>query len=551
MNSNINNYTLFSLANFEKHEFKEFQDVKKFLEDKVAKGFSIFDTLGNIYKKDNIENLESVSDNQKFQAVIYTKEQLGISMVGEIINLEVKTENEGDTEKILTDFLKAKSQKLSESYEGCREIKEKCEKFKQNDENYKKFEESDIGGQNGEILEMIKRSKIQIEKQRTNYINKFNEMKKNYEKVDASLKDLTNFKIDSFGGNSNILQDDKKIYREKRSMIKAKIEMVAENNDIYNLESKLNELLIIAEQINFYININEIPNIIEACKPNLDKELQRRIIFKHSYSKIMDTVDSMITEEFERRKKFFKENCTMNSKLKMQKKLIEILNQIFDTEEQKYKEKLDSALEKNDNTIFDNDIIQALKDLDEKLKTLFKELYKKKKSGTSSKIICESINLNDNSNKFTQELEEIKQNLSGIPEKNQNTVINIIENKILKNLNLSTNDLSKNGSENQEIGSNNNMASSIVFQQDDKNKKEIGLEISKKMAEKYSKYIWFYYKIFQYLKIFYNQSGKKYESELNENDPFTLHQFLVEILNENKMLTDKLKQVKELITKLK
>lgn len=518
MISYMSNYIIYELKNFEKHEFNDFHQLKSFFEDRSEQKYCIFDEQGNEYKRDNIGNLEALNNQQVVKAVAYLQNDLKQTiMPSKIDNFEKKEENEKDVEIILNNYISAKKKKLKESYEICLEIKNKCEKFKVNEKLLKKFEESDIAIQMGEIIGMIKCSSQQIKNLAENYIKKFSDIQENYKKVEKDL-DIEDFKVNTLNNDYISKNESKeKVYHESRQVIKLKISLIAEQPEIYNIENELNQLLITAEQINFYINLNQIPDIYEKCKPNLEKELQRRCVFKRMYEKVMESVDSIITEEFERRKKFFKENCIIDSKLKMQKKTIELLNQIFDFEEQKYKEKLDNLKDSGDQ-IFDKNIIENLKQLEQSLCS-FEEIYKKKKVNLSG------LNkLNDIINK---------------DESNCN-IINDNTNKIIENKNESD-DLN-----------NKKMVSSVSFPNDkNMNDKEEQEKIKKEFAEKYSKFIWFYQQSCKYLNIFKQQSPKKYNTNLDTSDPYTMNNFLVEVLNENKMLRAKFTSIKDLIEKLK
>ena len=56
--------------------------------------------------------------------------------------------------------------------------------------------------------------------------------------------------------------------------------------------------------------------------------------------------------------------------------------------------------------------------------------------------------------------------------------------------------------------------------------------------------MWFYEKVYNYLLI-YNQKNENNNIELNKEDPYSVNNYLIEILNENKLLKDKINQIKE------
>ena len=63
-------------------------------------------------------------------------------------------------------------------------------------------------------------------------------------------------------------------------------------------------------------------------------------------------------------------------------------------------------------------------------------------------------------------------------------------------------------------------------------------------TDKYSNFLWFYNKVFNYLEI-YNKNLADKKFDLKKEDPFTLNNCIIEILNDNKKMKEKIKKIKE------
>ena len=70
------------------------------------------------------------------------------------------------------------------------------------------------------------------------------------------------------------------------------------------------------------------------------------------------------------------------------------------------------------------------------------------------------------------------------------------------------------------------------------------LRVSENFTRKYANFLWFYNKVFDYLYI-YNSFEKKYE--IKKEDPFSLNNCIIGILNENKKMKEKIRKIKERI----
>ena len=71
--------------------------------------------------------------------------------------------------------------------------------------------------------------------------------------------------------------------------------------------------------------------------------------------------------------------------------------------------------------------------------------------------------------------------------------------------------------------------------------------IAKYFTDTYSKFLWFYNKVYECLYLYTTQSENKYNSPLVKEEPHLVNNCLVEILNENKELKKKLKDIKKAI----
>ncbi len=162
-------------------------------------------------------------------------------------------------------------------------------------------------------------------------------------------------------------------------------------------------------------------------------------------------------------------------------------------------------------------------------------------------------------NKYKLEFEEIQKKLTqfSVPEIKQKEIINIIKNKIIKKL--------PNTSDNNRISIDGNQKDNQIFESDvmmsgmlgkssvnfiNRNNPGVSNECKKKMAsyftEKYSKFLWFYNKIYNYLEIYNTNSEKKF-TDFNREDPFSVNNCIVEVLNDNKKMKEKIKKIKDLM----
>ena len=277
--------------------------------------------------------------------------------------------------------------------------------------------------------------------------------------------------------------------------------------------------------------------------------------------------NDLICKEYEERKRFIKDifkdlNFSNNldneknienehhlNKLKIEKKTINILNklidyeaqQLFISETQLYKSNYDLA----------DDLTRSIDELTEYLNKISEEIFSKKKKNIdiNNKNKSESLLNKENSsniknNQFSEPFGEIKQIIrnSSIPELSQNKIISIIENKIL-NQNID--------SKNKNYFLNNNSLSDdllissfdyISAEKDPNKQNQMINKIIQSFSDIYGNYLWFYEKVYNYLKIYKEQCDKN-DILLDKADPCSVNNYLIVILNENKSLKDQIKNI--------
>ena len=188
----------------------------------------------------------------------------------------------------------------------------------------------------------------------------------------------------------------------------------------------------------------------------------------------------------------------------------------------------------------------------EYLNKISEEIFSKKKKNIdiNNKNKSESLLNKENSsniknNQFSEPFGEIKQIIrnSSIPELSQNKIISIIENKIL-NQNID----SKNKNY---LNLNNNSLSDdllissfdyISAEKDPNKQNQMINKIIQSFSDIYGNYLWFYEKVYNYLKIYKEQCDKN-DILLDKADPCSVNNYLIVILNENKSLKDQIKNI--------
>ena len=587
MSSSLVTFISYNLNTFENAFNKDITSFKDFLSEQFDKGYIVFDEFGNEYKKSNLNQIK-LNNKKNLEYILYndynyvsksTNDTLSLKELQDKILIQCKIDD------LLTKYLDSKQTMLKNTFNICSDINERSENINIDDDTLKKFEENfSRFSENKECknyINLINQSNKRIETVSPNYREIFEEVEKMYNQIMSKIIKISDYKFD--GGkehyNTKDINELRSMYNNYDSYFKNKISGIFKILElIHNLESKLNELLIFAEKINFYINLSEIPTLYEKCKPKLKEELKRRSYFKNAYNKIIEFIQSnFIMKEIEERKKFIKTNCNLSEKTKIDKKTIEILNSLFDIEEEKMNEELKEKIKEydianidNNDTLedilktdskedlsFNEDIIKGINDLKNNLNSIMDLIYSNNKGNSiSNDIESDRQNLrNINSDKFKLEIEEIKKNLrsSSVPELKQKNILDIIENKIIGSLtNLNENN-NNNPSNNNNLNLNNRLSENldISLWQSELNRSSINEQqnresqkLGQSFINKYSKFLWFYYKVCEYLSIYFNNSEKNLDISSLKEDPYLINNLFIEILNENIKLKEMIDKIK-------
>ena len=587
MSSNLVTFICYNLNTFEDVFNKDIISFKDFLSEKFNEGYIVFDEFGNEYKKSNLNQIK-INKKKNLEYILYNDYNFISKSTNDTFSLKELQDKiliQCQIDDFLTKYLDSKKTMLKNAFSICNDINERIENINVDDDTLQKFEENfSRFSENKECkkyIKLINQSNKRIETISPNYRESFEETEKMYNQIMNKIVKISEIKFD--GGkkhyNTKDINELRNIFNNYDSHFKNKISRIYSCLElVHNLESKLNELLIFAEKINFYINLSEIPTLYEKCKPKLKEELKRRSYFKNIYSKIIEFIQSnFIMKEIEERKKFIKTNCNLSEKTKIDKKTIEILNSLFDIEEEKINEDLKEKIKeydiasiddngtldentKNDSKEdlrFNEDIIKRINDLKNNLNSISDLIYSNNKGNIlNNDIDLDRQNMRNgiNRDKFKLEIEEIKKDLrsASVPELKQKNILNIIENKIIGSL--------SNLNENNNIQNNNNSSNTnrlsenldISLWQSELNRSSINdlqskdsQKLGQSFIEKYSKFLWFYYKVCEYLSIYFNNSEKSlYISSLKE-DSYLINNLLIEILNENIKLKEKLNKIKK------
>lgn len=587
MSSSLVTFISYNLNTFENAFNKDITSFKDFLSEQFDKGYIVFDEFGNEYKKSNLNQIK-LNNKKNLEYILYndynyvsksTNDTLSLKELQDKILIQCKIDD------LLTKYLDSKQTMLKNTFNICSDINERSENINIDDDTLKKFEENfSRFSENKECknyINLINQSNKRIETVSPNYREIFEEVEKMYNQIMSKIIKISDYKFD--GGkehyNTKDINELRSMYNNYDSYFKNKISGIFKILElIHNLESKLNELLIFAEKINFYINLSEIPTLYEKCKPKLKEELKRRSYFKNAYNKIIEFIQSnFIMKEIEERKKFIKTNCNLSEKTKIDKKTIEILNSLFDIEEEKMNEELKEKIKEYDITNIDNndtledilktdskedlsfneDIIKGINDLKNNLNSIMDLIYSNNKGNNiSNDIESDRQNLrNINSDKFKLEIEEIKKNLrsSSVPELKQKNILNIIENKIIGSLSNLNENNNNNPSNNNNLNLNNRLSENldISLWQSELNRSSINEQqnresqkLGQSFINKYSKFLWFYYKVCEYLSIYFNNSEKNLDISSLKEDPYLINNLFIEILNENIKLKEMIDKIK-------
>ena len=591
-------FKVYDSSNFQEFQYNNLNNIKDLLLQKLENNYFVIDKFGHEYHKDNVNKIQ-INKSEKIHEYIihnttdFCSDSVYDNLTKEEISGKILTQIKID--EILNQYLQEKKNIIEKSFSICKEIDEKCKGIKEEGVNNLEQHFSDYAKRNEDfkkIVQMIKQSINQIKELSPKYKENIEDIEKMY---NETINEIDNNINNTYDGKPKYNIDDinelKNTFNSFNSYIREKISKIINGQQLtYNLESKINELLVYAEKINFYVNLSEIPKMYEACKPKLDEELKRRSYFQYIYNNIIEFLNSnFMAEEFELRKKFFKTNCKISEKTKMEKKTIDILNKLIDIEQEKLDEELkikmvnmdinnigsDLILDDNDdneNSKFDDEILKYINDFKRDIEGLKEIIYSKNRKRNEDLDLNKPINIseekikNEVNNKFQIEIEEIKNNLKtlSVPKLSQKKIMDIIENKIFKTMsNLNEKNKADNKNENSittEEKKNNTfnildselfLSGNLSFNKNDRDKTKVDTnKIAKYFTDTYSKFLWFYNKVYEYLMVFKNNSGKNYGIELRKEDPCSINNFLVEILNENKKLEDKIKKINGIMKKL-
>ena len=554
--SSLNIFELYDTSNYKSEKFRDITEFKKHFNEKSNESFIFLNSLGKEYNEDTINQINLEENSQKIKYLIYyynnnTNYSFEEKTANDLIYNQIKID------EILSEYLNSKRTYLINSKKVSDEILERAEAFKEDKENINDFLDKyenifEKDKECNKYIKMIKSSPKEID----SLLPKFKEIMESeinemYNEVMNKVENIMKIELKGYPDiNKKNYEEKKYIFGEFHSIIKEKLKKIINNQElIYSMQKKLNEILIYGEKINFILNLTEIPNIYnEINKDNLKAEYKRRNKFNYLYEKLMHFIESdLICKEFEYRKDFIKKNFKFSNKLKIEKNTLNILNKLIDFEAQQFFI-TETELYKSNYELID-DLTKSIDDLTEYLNNISEELFSKKKK---------KININDKNNtdiqlnkldndkkniyeKYPEELGEIKQILrsSTLPDLKQNKIISFIENIILNKNNENIKSLK---SLNNDLNFSNNDSFSYEELQN-KNNANIN-KIIQTFSDTYGKFLWFYEKVFNYLSIYNSQVDKK-NIILNKNDPFSINSYLINILNENKKFKETIKQIRK------
>ena len=546
--SSLNYYRIYNPSNYKSESFKDFTKFKSFLL-KNNNRFILLDTQGNEYNRESINQIAQNQNSKKNYIIYYFKNDEGCSFFENTANDILL--NQIEIDKILSEYVESKNTYLIKTKEVCDEILKRYEDFKENKErindfvdNYGSIFEKDNDCK--KYIDMIKNSPKEIE----DLSPKFKEIIES--EINAMLNEVSNkiqniMKIEiKIGEQPKKFEEKRYIFEQSDKKIKEKLLNIINNQElINNMEKKMNEVLLYGEKINFLLNLSEIPNIYyEINKDSLKEEYKRRNQFNYLLDKIIIFGNELKSREYEIRKKFIQKNIKNSNKIKMEKMSISILNKLIDFEAQQLFLSQTELCKSNYNLT--DDLVKSIDELTEYLNKISEELFSKKKKDININNKNKSnSSLNENINIFSEPLGEIKELLknSSISELKQSKIFNIIEKKIInqnqENQIKDTFQINTNSNDELYLSTFSHSGENEPIKQPQAINKLISL-----FSETYGKFLWFYEKVYNYLLI-YNQKNENKNVELNKEDPYSVNSYLIEILNENKLLKDKINQIKD------
>ena len=550
----LNNYVIYNPSNYKQEIFKDFTKFKNHFLTNINKQFLLLDTQGREFDQESINQILSQENNDKSYIIYYYQNDEGFSFfentADDILLNQIKID------EILSKYLESKNSYLINSKKVCDDILKRYEDFKEDKERINEFVENygsifEKDTECKKYIDMIKNCPKEIEDLSPKYKEIIeNEINVMFKEIENKIKKIMEIEIGGEAGEKTF-EKKKSIFENSDKKIKEKLLNIINNQElINNMERKMNEVLIYAEKINFLLNLSEIPNIYyEINKDSLKEEYKRRNQFNYLYEKIIIFENELISQEFEKRKKFIQKNFNYSNKLKMEKMSINILNKLFDFEAQQLFLSQTDLYKSNYNLT--DGIMKSIDELTEYLKRISENLFSKKKKAINinNKIEPNSLNENKNNNinnNYSEPFGEIKEVLrsSSVPELKQNKIISIIEKKIL-NQNINQEYKLKDSSPINNNSNNDLLLSSFSHsgEKEQINQPQAINKIITLFSDTYGKFLWFYEKVYNYL-VIYNQKGENKDIPLNKDDPYSVNNYLIEILNENKLLKDKINQIK-------
>ena len=553
--SSLNYYIIYNPSNYKSESFKEFSKFKSFLSES-NKHFILLDSQGNEYDQDSINQIAFNDNDKKNYIIYYFKNDEGCSFFENTANDILL--NQIEIDKIISEYVESKNSYLIKTKEVCDEILKRYEEFKEDKERINEFVENygsifEKDNECKKYIDMIRNSPKEIEDLSPKYKEIIeNEVNAMFNEVSNKIQNIMKIEI-KIGGCPNVkkFEEKKSMFEKADKDIKKKLLNIINNQEVINsMEKKMNEVLIYAEKINFLLNLSEIPNLYnEINKDSLKEEYQRRNQFNYLFEKIVVYANELKSREFEIRKKFIKKNINNSNKLKMEKMTINILNKLIDFEAQQLFLSQTELCKSNYNLT--DDIVKSIDELTEYLNRLSEELFSKKKKDININNKNKSVsslnenkndNINNNTFSFSESFGEIKEILksSSVPEIKQNKIFNIIEQKMInQNQEYKYKDIiNNNSSEELYLSTFSHSGENEQLKQPQAINKLITI-----FSDTYGKFLWFYEKVYNYL-VIYKQKEENKNIELNKEDPYSVNSYLIEILNENKLLKDKIDQIK-------
>ena len=266
-------FTLYDSSNFVSTQLKDIKSFKDLLLEKIEKNYIILDKFGHEYQKDNLSKIQINKSEKNYEFIALNTTDFSSDSVYENLELNSfkdKVLNQLRIDEILNEYLKSKKNILEKPFEICQEIGQKCSEIKENEgEELKNFENnfSDSPKNNVDFkkyIEMIKQSNNQINELLPNYKDSMELIEHIY---NQAISEIEKIFVNNFEGKPHYdtkdIKELRNIFTNYNSFIREKIAKIMNIQELaYNLEVKINELLIYAEKINFCMNLSEFLKFI-------------------------------------------------------------------------------------------------------------------------------------------------------------------------------------------------------------------------------------------------------------------------------------------------